>query len=174
MGNLIKFDVKDLPELCVVGKELKINIEKHMKGQNTIPAFWDKCFADGTFAKIEELKDFVYDDAYIGFMADWANGDGYFTYICGMLMKPNCPLPNSDYIARSLSPTTAAIGWIQGTSTQDVCSTAHADTQKALEEAGYNSDHSEWCMELYNCPRFTTPDENGNIILDYYIPCDKK
>jgi hypothetical protein len=31
-----------------------------------------------------------------------------------------------------------------------------------------------WCMELYACPRFKRPDENGNVILDYYIPCKKK
>lgn len=27
----------------------------------------------------------------------------------------------------------------------------------------------DWCFERYNCPRFTTPDENGNVILDYAI-----
>lgn len=31
-----------------------------------------------------------------------------------------------------------------------------------------------WCMKLYNCPRFTTPMDNGEIILDYYIPCKKE
>lgn len=27
----------------------------------------------------------------------------------------------------------------------------------------------EWCFERYNCPGFTTPDEQGNVILDYGI-----
>ena len=27
----------------------------------------------------------------------------------------------------------------------------------------------DWCFERYNCPRFTTPDEKGNVILDYGI-----
>jgi hypothetical protein len=27
-----------------------------------------------------------------------------------------------------------------------------------------------WCaFERYNCPRFTEPDENGDVILDYGI-----
>ena len=27
----------------------------------------------------------------------------------------------------------------------------------------------DWCFERYNCPRFTSPDEAGNVILDYGI-----
>lgn len=27
----------------------------------------------------------------------------------------------------------------------------------------------DWCFERYHCPRFTTPDEKGNVILDYAI-----
>lgn len=27
----------------------------------------------------------------------------------------------------------------------------------------------DWCFERYNCPRFTAPDEKGNVILDYTI-----
>ena len=28
---------------------------------------------------------------------------------------------------------------------------------------------NDWCFERYNCPRFTTPDANGNVILDYAV-----
>ena len=28
---------------------------------------------------------------------------------------------------------------------------------------------NDWCFERYNCPRYTTPDENGNVILDYAV-----
>ena len=27
----------------------------------------------------------------------------------------------------------------------------------------------DWCFERYNCPRFTTPDAEGRVILDYGI-----
>lgn len=27
----------------------------------------------------------------------------------------------------------------------------------------------DWCFERYNCPRFTTPDADGRVILDYGI-----
>ena len=34
-----------------------------------------------------------------------------------------------------------------------------------LEKEGFDV-ITEWCFERYACPRFTTPDEKGNIILD--------
>lgn len=27
----------------------------------------------------------------------------------------------------------------------------------------------DWCFERYSCPRFTTPDAEGSVILDYGI-----
>lgn len=170
MGKIVKLEMKELPALSVIGKQIKVSMRK-LPTENPIPAFWEKCISDGTFATLEKQTDFIVDDAYVGWMADWPNNDGCFTYLCGMLMKINCPIPASGFVSRTIEPATVAIGWIQGSSTSEVCSLAHEATQKALEENGYSCDDAQWCMELYNCPRFTTPDENGNIILDYYIPC---
>jgi hypothetical protein len=38
-----------------------------------------------------------------------------------------------------------------------------------LKALGYKRKEDDWCFERYNCPRFTTPDEKGNVILDYGI-----
>lgn len=38
-----------------------------------------------------------------------------------------------------------------------------------LKARGFRRKEDDWCFERYNCPRFTTPDENGNVILDYGI-----
>ena len=44
-----------------------------------------------------------------------------------------------------------------------------------LEEEGFawkaDKDGVMWCFERYSCPRFTTPDEEGNVILDmcFYV-----
>ncbi|MBR5798875.1 MAG: GyrI-like domain-containing protein [Lachnospiraceae bacterium] len=38
-----------------------------------------------------------------------------------------------------------------------------------LEALGFQRKEDDWCFERYNCPRFTTPDEKGNVILDYGI-----
>ena len=87
-------------------------------------------------------------------------------------MKPNTPVPEG-FVYRDIPASTVATGWIQGLE-KDVYSVAYDYTLKALEDQGYNVDEeSPWCMELYNCPRFTSPMENGEIILDFYIPCRK-
>jgi predicted transcriptional regulator YdeE len=171
MGELIKFEVKRLPSLKLVGKELRYNMEVHMKGGNRIPSFWDNCFADETFSLLEKQADSIYDDSYVGVMLDWYKGDGDFSYIVGMLMKDGVTVPDG-YVCRDIEGTDVAIGWIKGKNSADVCSTAHSQTEQALKKNGYKCHNMKWFMELYNCPRFTTPDANGDIILDYYIPVD--
>lgn len=171
MGKIIKCEIKELPKLFVVGKELLINMQEH-KTNNRMGGFWQDCFADGTLSTLEEQADFVFEDAYVGFMADWDKVDGNFVYVVGMLLKEGFILPEG-FVARELPSQSVAIGWIQGKDTADVCAPAHELTEKALTEQGYTSQGMAWCMEYYGCPRFTTPNENGEIILDYYIPCKK-
>ncbi len=173
MSELIKFEVKRLPSIKLVGKDLRYNMEAHMKGDNQIPAFWDKCFTDEIFSLLEEQTNFIYDSAYVGVMIDWDKGDGDFSYIVGMLMKDGVSVPEG-YYYKDIEETDVAIGWIKGKNTEDVCSSAHSLTEQAINENGYKCDKMNWCMELYNCPRYTTPDENGDIILDYYIPINDK
>ncbi len=172
MGTLVNFEVKKLPELKLIGKELRHGMEALMKGDNPLPAFWDECFGAAIFAPLEAQAAQVYDPSYLGVMLDWARGDGMFSYVIGMLMLPGAEVPEGYYCA-TLAETDAAIGYIRGKDTADVCSNAHELTERALKEKGLQCDGMAWSMELYNCPRFTTPDENGDIVLDYYIPLSR-
>ena len=90
-----------------------------------------------------------------------------------MLMKLGCPIPGEDFTSVEILPTKVALGWIKGEE-HDICMNAHALTEKALEDWGYmyNPD-CKWSMELYKRPRFTQKDEEGKVILDYYIPVVK-
>ena len=40
---------------------------------------------------------------------------------------------------------------------------------EAIRAKGMTRFEDNWCFERYQCPRFTAPDENGNVILDYGI-----
>ncbi len=171
MATLVRFETKAMPDLLVIGKEIRYSMEEQMQGNNRIPGLWDACFAGNAFAPLEAQADFVYDDAYVGVMIDWDKGDGDFSYICGMLMKPGADTPEG-YSARALPAGMAAIAWIYGKDVGDVCSSAHQMTEQKLRAEGMTNAKMRWCMELYNCPRFTTPDADGNIILDYWIPVD--
>ena len=55
MAKLIQLEIKELGEWCVAGKP----ISSQMGGENPVPAFWDACFADSTFSKLETMKDWV-------------------------------------------------------------------------------------------------------------------
>jgi predicted transcriptional regulator YdeE len=146
-------------------------MEKLMQGDNRLGALWDKCFAENTFAALESQVEHVFDPSYVGFMTDWDLGDGDFSYIVGMMMKDGAQIPDG-YIVKKLPACKAGVGWIRGDDVRDVCSNAHEQTTSALKGHGRQCETMRWCMELYNCPRFTTPDENGKITLDYYIPLD--
>ncbi len=168
MPTLVQFEFKQLPAVRVVGKEIAANHNDIMAGNNNLPAFWQQCFDDNTFATLEALGDAIYDDAYVGYISNFDPATGNFSYICGMLMNPGTTAPEG-FTARDIAPAKAAVAWIKGT-IPDVFSAAHDFTMKAMEERGATPD-GPWCMELYNCPRFTQPDADGNVILDYYIPC---
>lgn len=170
MAEIIKFEIVALPLLKLVGKEIRYGMDEHMK-VNKLPGFWDQCFKNNIFAPLEAQAGCVYDAAYVGVMTDWERGDGNFSYIVGMLMKTDAVVPDG-YAFRELSPTEAALSWIKGDDTTDVYAGAHGLTENALKDAGRGCKKMKWLMELYNCPRFTNPDENGQIVLDYYIPLD--
>ena len=46
---------------------------------------------------------------------------------------------------------------------------AHNLCLEELKCKGWVRREDDWCFERYNCPRFTTPDEEGRVILDYGI-----
>lgn len=169
MAEFLQLEVNDLPTVVVVGKEIRYSMEALMQGDNRLGALWDTCFSSNIFAPLEAQPDYVYDSAYVGAMLDWDKGDGDFTYICGIMMREGVQVPEG-YACHKLDATKIAVGWIRGTDVSDVCSNAHEQTELALKEKGYDCSNMEWCMEVYNCPRFTVPDESGRIILDYYIP----
>lgn len=171
MGYLVDFQVKRLPKLKLIGKELRLSMAAQMQGPNRLPAFWDECFAANSFEPLEAQTEKILDPSYVGVMMDWDKGDGDFSYVVGMLMKEDASVPEGYYSAL-IDETDAAVAYVKGKDTGDVCSAAHALTQERLVKEGRTCDQMKWCMELYNCPRFTTPDDKGEIILDYYIPLD--
>ncbi|MDE6837470.1 MAG: GyrI-like domain-containing protein [Acutalibacter sp.] len=46
---------------------------------------------------------------------------------------------------------------------------AHEQCLTALKEQGLQPKEDGWRFQRCNCPRFTTPDEQGNVTLDYGI-----
>jgi len=177
--TLVKLEIIDQPELVIVGKLARPNPNDVAASKNTLPAFWEQCFADGTFTALEALADFIHDPAYVGYADDlnFVPPDGDFDYICGMMMKSGTPVPNG-FVARTVLPVKVAVAWVKGKDAVDICTNANANahvlTMKAMAERGLKPNEEFrrrcWCMEVYNKERFTTPDAEGNIIVDFYVP----
>ena len=176
MPKLIKFEIKRLPKLCVVGKQLRYSWEALESGDNRRPGFWDKCYEENIFASLEAQIEYIFDSSHVGVYLDWHLDDKDFTYIVGMLMKPGVTIPEG-YVAREIAEVDVAVGWIKGKFASRGVDRDGPDSEngydlmvKSIKENDRDNSNMKWCMEPYNCPRFTEPDENGDTIVDNYIP----
>lgn len=91
-----------------------------------------------------------------------------------MLFSAETEVPDG-FECISIPPLEYAVCYLQGdqqngelysTETHDMC-------LNELRASGMKRKEDDWCFERYNCPRFTAPDENGNVILDYAISIEK-
>ncbi len=171
MNEVVRLEIIRMPTVYIMGKEIRYSDEALNSGDNRLPEFWDKCCKEGIFAPLTSQLDCIYDSSPVGVFLDWYLGDGNFSYIVGMLMKENAVLPDG-YVVRRLEETDAALCWVKCQSITDTRTVPFESTAKAISEAGRSCGNMKWCIDLYNSERSVTPDENGYVILDCYIPLD--
>ena len=171
MNEVVKVEVIRLPKLYIIGKEIRYSDEALNKGDNKLPAFWEKCIKENVFTPLESQTDYVYDNSHAGVFLDWYLGDGDFTYIVGMLMKDDVTVPEG-YVARELTETDVALCWVKCKALSETRAVPFGSTAKAIKKIGRDFAGMKWCIDLYDCSRSATPDENGYVILDCYIPLD--
>lgn len=97
--------------------------------------------------------------------------DGGFEYWIGMFLPQDAPVPEG-YEHMDLPEETCALFWIYGSESGGELygMSAEALCQAELDRRGWVRKDAGWHFERYNCPRFTTPDAQGNVILDYGVP----
>ncbi|HEY0118438.1 MAG TPA: GyrI-like domain-containing protein [Cellulomonas sp.] len=166
MTSLVKFDVLPLPALKVVGRAVRVRMADEM--DDPVPELWARCHGDGTLDELEALDTF--DPSPVGWMGDFDAKTSSFVYLCGVLLPSDAPVPDG-YDARAIGPTSAAVGWVQG-EPDELVPLAQELTEEAMAQAGVAADDSAgWALELYNAGRFTEPGPDGEVVLDFYIPC---
>lgn len=136
----------------------------------TPPAFWGEWFENGLFEPLEQLltpefgEAYPDTDAYVGLIC---LQDGKSDYRIGMFLPENAAVPEG-YEAFPLPHRKAGVCWVQGT--EDAVYGQEEACRNALAESGMKlrtePDGALWYFERYGCPRFTTPDQNGEVILD--------
>jgi len=170
-AKLIHFEVKDLPALKAIGKEIVVGMEE-LQNNNPIPAQWEQCLNEGMFEHLAgELKDYLYNSAYIGYML--MINEKQFVNLCGILAHAEATVPEG-YVSYDIPAHTAGIAWIQGKE-PDIYIAEHTLSEPAMDAAGYKYDMSKgFSIEVYDGERYTNIDQNGDRILDYYAPLVKK
>ncbi len=110
----------------------------------------------------------------------YTNGDAYIGAVrivngiperwIGMFFPQNTNVPEGfDYV--DIEPTDYAVFYLYDKEdskdfyTQDT----HNMCLNELKSCGLERKENFWCFERYQCPRFTSPDDKGNVILDYGI-----
>lgn len=166
MTNLVKFDVRSLPALRVVGRAVRVRMADEM--DDPVPELWARCHGDGTLDELEELDTF--DPSPVGWMGDFDARTSSFVYLCGVLLPADAAVPDG-FDTRVIGPTSAAVGWVQG-EPDELVPLAQELTEQAMAQAGVTADDSAgWALELYDAARYTEPGPGGEVVLDFYIPC---
>lgn len=132
---------------------------------------WAEWFDRGLFAPLEQAAqdpDGFFDGSYIGAMRMTEAG---FEYWIGLFLPQDAPVP-AGYGYADLPEEDCALFWVYGdeSSGEIYGMSAEALCQAELDKRGWMRKDTGWHFERYNCPRFTTPDAQGNVILDYGVP----
>lgn len=135
-------------------------------------ANWGEWWENNWFAALEEHKCLTFNgDAYIGAVHIV---NGVPERWIGMLFPINTEIPQGfDHI--DIAPSDYAVCYLYDKeNSRDFYTMAtHNQCQDALTAHGFTRKEDGWCFERYNCPRFTTPDEHGNVILDYALSIER-
>ena len=170
MAELIDHKLIELPTLYAVGVQLDVP----NTGNNPIPAQWQAQFQAGLFGRLEQLPG-AYTPDYMGIIHSWPGDMSRFYYIIGMLFEaPPADVPEGCGV-HELAGGPTICGYVRGRDESYVIAQAHDLTMARVEKLGYSFDLERlWLLEGYNCPRYTTPDSQGRIIFDYYVPVKRR
>lgn len=161
MIQIIKTYRESLPSLRLIGKRYTNNDREN----GSFGSKWDEWFQKGYFQELEGLGSLAENEgAYIGCMRCGEE----FEYWIGMFFPSGTPVPEG-YMCTDIPAGDISTCWIYGNSANGEIfgEEAHNMCLSRIKAEGWEIDSSSWCFERYNCPRFTTPDEKGNVILDY-------
>jgi len=165
MVDIIKIYRQPVPAMRFVGK--RYSDADRVEGG--FMAQWMEWFANGWFEELQSGFDpqtlYENGDATIGLMR-WKEGEP-FQYWIGVFCPENVEVPEG-YEFVDFPPGELGVAWVYGKQGEVFCH-EYECAQRCMDQ-GYeiicDEEGAYWFFERNVCPRFTTPDEQGNIILD--------
>ena len=162
--KILKVYREHMPSVKLIGKRFQ-NQDRDEHG--TFAAYWQQSFQEGWFDILKECKIIPgISEDYLGMMRA-LNGMEHFEYWIGAFMAPDSQIPKG-FEAADIPEGDVGICWLYGSEKgKELYSEGASNlTMAALKENGMMFSETGWFFERYNCPRFTAPDEQGNVILD--------
>ncbi len=170
--QIIKCYKQDIPKTRFIG--IKYGDEDRVNGM--FGWHWGQWFETDKFKIIEKklTKEFkkLYPDAeaYVGLMR--YKEDEPFQYWIGIFLPENSVVPDG-YSYVDFDFNSVGICWVKGLEENVYC--YEDECYMHLIENGMqvleDNNGACWFFERYGCPRFTTPDKDGKVILDigYFV-----
>lgn len=133
---------------------------------------WGEWWPNNWFDDLETIQGLsINDNGYIGAVHIV---DGMPEYWIGMFFPSDTEVPQGfDYV--DIEPLKYAVFYLYGAESDSEFYTmeTHDMCLEELKAQNLKRKEDDWCFERYNCPRFTTHDANGNVILDYAISIEE-
>lgn len=135
----------------------------------TEQADWGEFWANGWFDVLENRPGLlpINDDGYTEAVRIV---DGQPENWLGMFFSEDAEIPEG-FDCAEIPPMEYAVCYLYGNPENGELFdyAAHEQCLTALKEQGMQRKEDDWCFKRCNCPPFTTPDEQGNVTLDYGI-----
>ena len=163
MAEVVRIYRQDMPAVRFVGK-------KYGGSEVGYSEQWEKWFDLGWFEPLERMYSAFPsgsedDDAYVGLMRCCPGAP--FEYWIGMFLSAEADVPVG-YQSIDFAPFELGVAWLRGAESEIYAQEETA--MAALAEQGIRPSADArgafWFVERYACPRFTQPDEEGNVTLD--------
>ena len=154
--KILKVEQESCPATRFIGKKYTGN------------ANWEEWWSNNWFDVLEAIPGLpINDNGYIGAVHVV---DGTPEYWIGMFFPIDTDIP-SDFEYIDIEPLHYAVFYLYGSenSSEFYTMETHAMCLEELKAHNLKRKEDDWCFERYNCPRFTTPDAEGNVILDYAV-----
>lgn len=158
--KILETRLESYPDVKLIGKRYT-DADRDEFG--SFAAKWNEWFQKDWFSQLKGGIEKISDD-FVG--VERCGPDGY-EYWIGILMAPEDPVPEG-FAAVEIPAGDLAVCFVYGQNGPDLYGMeTYKAAMAAWAECGWIPEKDAWNMERYNCPRFTQPDEQGNVILDH-------
>lgn len=159
--KILETRLETYPDVKLIGKRYT---DEDRDPFGSFSAKWDEWFRNDWFSFLKDGGIQGVSDDYVGVMRYTQAG---FEYWIGILMAPEDPVPQG-FEAVEIPAGNLAVSFVYGKNGPDLYGMeAYQACAAAWAEREWFPKMDAWYMERYNCPRFTQPDDQGNVILDY-------